>query len=164
MAENGLLSTGCFSFKIRGIGLHCQRMKEKGCTHFISASGGNAGLATAYAGKLLNVPTTVVVPASTSSFMADKIRQLGAQVLIHGQIWDEANEKAIQLGFIPTLHTYILLIIPISGKVMLRLSKSAHNRLIHPMPLLLPLVVVGISLVFAKVFDLSVGMTQCYHR
>ena len=86
------------SFKIRGIGLHCQRMKEKGCTHFISASGGNAGLATAYAGKMLNVPTTVVVPASTSSFMADKIRQLGAQVLIHGQIWDEANEKAIQLA------------------------------------------------------------------
>lgn len=86
------------SFKIRGIGLHCQRMKEKGYTHFISASGGNAGLATAYAGKLLDIPTTVVVPASTSSYMADKIRQLGADVQIYGQIWDEANEEAIRLS------------------------------------------------------------------
>ena len=39
------------SFKIRGIGLACQEYLRRGARRFISSSGGNAGIAVAYAGR-----------------------------------------------------------------------------------------------------------------
>lgn len=86
------------SFKIRGIGRRCQEAKAKGCRHFVIASGGNAGLATAYAGWKLKVPTTVVLPLKTSVAMQEKIRSLGARVELAGQVWDEAHAVAIDLA------------------------------------------------------------------
>ena len=41
----------CGSFKARGIGFACRRYHEQGRTKFVSSSGGNAGLAVAYAGR-----------------------------------------------------------------------------------------------------------------
>jgi L-serine/L-threonine ammonia-lyase len=38
------------SFKIRGFGLQMTKLKEQGIRKFVIASGGNAGLAAAYAG------------------------------------------------------------------------------------------------------------------
>src|SRR5690348_7859379 len=54
------------SFKIRGIGLACEEHAGRGVRRFISSSGGNAGIAVAYAGRHLHIPVTVVVPRSTS--------------------------------------------------------------------------------------------------
>ena len=54
------------SFKTRGIGHACSIYRERGAQRFISSSGGNAGLAVAYAGRKLGVPVTVVVPLTTS--------------------------------------------------------------------------------------------------
>ncbi|ANA15325.1 pyridoxal-5'-phosphate-dependent protein beta subunit (plasmid) [Acetobacter pasteurianus NBRC 101655] len=54
------------SFKIRGIGHACEYHYGKGARRFISSSGGNAGLAVAYAGRKLGVPVVVVVPETTS--------------------------------------------------------------------------------------------------
>ncbi|XP_041377851.1 L-serine dehydratase/L-threonine deaminase-like [Gigantopelta aegis] len=87
------------SFKIRGISHLCQKaVKEKGCTHLYCASGGNAGLATAYVAQRLNLKCTVVLPESTPPFVADKLKEMGATVLIHGKVWDEANEHAQKLA------------------------------------------------------------------
>jgi L-serine/L-threonine ammonia-lyase len=44
------------SFKLRGIGAACEEYKRQGKTRFVSSSGGNAGLAAAYAGRILGVP------------------------------------------------------------------------------------------------------------
>ncbi|MFM6990478.1 MAG: pyridoxal-phosphate dependent enzyme, partial [Rhodoferax sp.] len=41
------------SFKIRGVGLACQTYLQRGAQRFISSSGGNAGIAVAYAGRKL---------------------------------------------------------------------------------------------------------------
>ena len=73
------------SFKIRGIGFACQRHLESGCRGFVSSSGGNAGLAVAYAGRQLGVPVTVVVPLSTPERARSLIRNQGAAVLVFGQ-------------------------------------------------------------------------------
>jgi L-serine/L-threonine ammonia-lyase len=86
------------SFKIRGIGQRCEEAKAEGCRHFVIASGGNAGLATAYAGWKLQVPTTVVLPLGTAVAMQDKIRHLGARVELAGQVWDEAHAVAVALA------------------------------------------------------------------
>jgi L-serine/L-threonine ammonia-lyase len=61
------------SFKIRGIGNMCTKaVKERGCKHLISSSGGNAGLAVAYSAKRLGVPATIYVPVTTADFMREK--------------------------------------------------------------------------------------------
>jgi hypothetical protein len=43
------------TFKLRGIGYTCQKAISEGATALVSSSGGNAGLATAYAGQRLKV-------------------------------------------------------------------------------------------------------------
>lgn len=79
------------SFKIRGIGLACQEYAKRGARHFISSSGGNAGIAVAYAGRQLGVPVTVIVPETTSERAKELIRQENAEVIVHGASWHEAN-------------------------------------------------------------------------
>ncbi len=46
----------CGSFKTRGIGHACNEYVRRGARHLVSSSGGNAGIAVAYAGRLLQVP------------------------------------------------------------------------------------------------------------
>jgi len=82
------------SFKIRGIGFACQRHAESGCKRFVSSSGGNAGIAVAYAGRRLGVPVTVVVPLSTAERARTLIRDQGAEVLVIGKSWQEAHDHA----------------------------------------------------------------------
>lgn len=84
------------SFKIRGIGNLCQKSALAGKTHFVSSSGGNAGLATAYAGKKLGIKTTVFVPQTTQAETITKIQAEGATVIIGGAIWSEANIAALE--------------------------------------------------------------------
>ncbi|NXI94136.1 SDSL protein, partial [Psophia crepitans] len=86
------------SFKIRGIGHHCQEAAKKGCRRFVCSSGGNAGLAAAYAAKKLGLPITVVVPSTTGPAMVRKLEELGAEVEVSGQVWDEAHRRALELA------------------------------------------------------------------
>ena len=55
------------SFKLRGVGLLCQHEVAKGAKEIFCASGGNAGIAAAVAGKALGMPVTIVVPETTSA-------------------------------------------------------------------------------------------------
>lgn len=82
------------SFKIRGIGLLCQRLQAEGARAFISSSGGNAGYAAAYAGQVLGTPVMVVVPKTTPDVMRRRIASLGAKVIVYGDVWDEADGAA----------------------------------------------------------------------
>jgi L-serine/L-threonine ammonia-lyase len=85
------------SFKIRGIGLACQEYARRGAKRFISSSGGNAGIAVAYAGRRLQVPVTVVVPLTASERAKALIRLEGAEVIVHGASWNEANALALSM-------------------------------------------------------------------
>jgi L-serine/L-threonine ammonia-lyase len=87
----------CGSFKARGVGHLCQTHKARGCTRFVSSSGGNAGLAVAYSGRKLGVPVTVVVPETTGARARRLIAAEGAQVIVHGQSWQEAHAHALSL-------------------------------------------------------------------
>lgn len=85
------------SFKQRSISHACQKHFEQGAQRFISSSGGNAGLAVAYTGRQLNVPVTVVVPETTTQRARELIAQQGAEVIVHGASWAEANALAQSL-------------------------------------------------------------------
>ncbi|KFO70373.1 Serine dehydratase-like, partial [Cuculus canorus] len=86
------------SFKIRGIGHFCQETAKTGCHHFVCSSGGNAGMAAAYAAKKLGLPITVVVPSTTIPTTVRKLEELGAEVEVSGHVWDEANTRALELA------------------------------------------------------------------
>ena len=85
------------SFKIRGIGFACEEYARRGAKRFVSSSGGNAGIAVAYAGRQLSVPVTVVVPESASERAKQLIRLEGAEVIVHGASWSDANALAMSL-------------------------------------------------------------------
>ncbi|KAM4827001.1 serine dehydratase-like [Thomomys bottae] len=86
------------SFKIRGIGHLCQEMAKKGCQHLVCSSGGNAGIAAAYAAEKLGIPATVVLPATSTPQVVQRLRGLGAEVQLVGRVWDEANARAQELA------------------------------------------------------------------
>ncbi|KAF2361357.1 Tryptophan synthase beta subunit-like PLP-dependent enzyme [Trinorchestia longiramus] len=86
------------SFKIRGIGnLVQKRWASCGVRGVVSSSGGNAGLAAAYAAARLGLPATVVVPKSTHALMVDKLKKERATVEVHGSVWNDANARALEL-------------------------------------------------------------------
>ncbi|MCI0994852.1 pyridoxal-phosphate dependent enzyme [Pseudomonas sp. ICMP22404] len=85
------------SFKIRGVGYACEQHHARGAKRFISSSGGNAGLAVAYAGRRLGVPVIVVVPETTTERARNLLGLEGAEVIVHGKSWFEANELARSL-------------------------------------------------------------------
>lgn len=86
------------SFKIRGIGLLCQKAYQRGARHFISSSGGNAGLAAAYVARKLACKAWVIVPKTTSLWARKKITEQGAKVIVHGKSWAQADELAQNLA------------------------------------------------------------------
>ncbi len=86
------------SFKLRGMGAASLRACKRGARRLISSSGGNAGYAIAYAGRRYGVPVTIVVPARTSTRARDLIRSEGAEVIEHGEAWDESHAYAVGLA------------------------------------------------------------------
>jgi L-serine/L-threonine ammonia-lyase len=82
------------SFKIRGIGHLCSELARNGVCRFVTSSAGNGGLAVAYAGRKLNIPVTVVVWNAVSEITCEKLRREGAEIVVHGNDWMEANTLA----------------------------------------------------------------------
>jgi threonine dehydratase len=64
----------------------------------VTASGGNHGLATARAGKLAGVPTTIFLPENVSPAKIAKLKQWGVDLRIGGVVWDESNVAALQFA------------------------------------------------------------------
>lgn len=86
------------SFKLRGIGALCQEELLRGAKAFVASSGGNAGIAVAYCGMKLNVPTTVFIPSSSNPIYIDAIKSYGANVIVAGQVWDDAHQAALNFA------------------------------------------------------------------
>lgn len=83
------------SFKARGMynRLLANPIPDAGV---IVASGGNAGIATAAAARALGVPCEVFVPTVSSAAKQAKLRELGAQVVVTGDVYAEALEACLQ--------------------------------------------------------------------
>jgi L-serine/L-threonine ammonia-lyase len=82
------------SFKARGIGHLAQYEVHSGKKRLVASSGGNAGLAVAYAAHCLGVSASVVVPEATGVRARELMTAFNAEVLVHGASWQEAHEYA----------------------------------------------------------------------
>jgi threonine dehydratase len=85
------------SFKARGavnavLGLPAERLRHG----IVTASGGNHGLAVAYAGWAVRAPATIFLPRSVGSDKLAKFEAWGARVMISGEVWDDSNQAALQ--------------------------------------------------------------------
>ena len=85
------------SFKARGainavFALPPERLRRG----IVTASGGNHGLAVAYAGRAAEVSATIFLPRSVAADKIAKLDAWGARVVIAGEVWDDSNRAALQ--------------------------------------------------------------------
>jgi len=85
------------SFKIRGamntLSILNEEEKKRG---LITASGGNHGLAVAYAAFMAKIPSLIFLPTTTPKQKIEKLNSWGATTRIVGAVWDESNEAALE--------------------------------------------------------------------
>jgi threonine dehydratase len=86
------------SFKARGAMNRLLTARDAGeldpAIGVVAASGGNAGLAVAYAAARLGVPAEVWVPTTAPAVKVARLRALGATVVAHGAEYAEAHAGA----------------------------------------------------------------------
>ncbi len=84
------LPTG--AFKVRGgVNLLSQLASDERARGVIAASTGNHGQSVAYAAQLVGVAAIVVVPEGANALKVAAMRNYGAEVVFHGQDFDEAR-------------------------------------------------------------------------
>ncbi len=81
------------AFKVRG-GVHLvsrlpEELKRRG---ILGCTTGNHGQSLAYAARLFGVPCVLVVPVRNNADKVASMRSLGAEIIEHGQDFDEARE------------------------------------------------------------------------
>lgn len=87
------------SFKARGAFSRLTMLGEaERARGLVTASGGNHGIAVAYAARHAGLPATVVVPAGVHPAKAARIRDYGATLIVEGSVWDEANARALAIA------------------------------------------------------------------
>lgn len=85
------------SFKPRGVfNTLLQLTPEERQRGVIGASGGNHGLALAYAAWRLGIRATVYLPDTASPDRVARINRWGAALVQHGQGWDDAHVRALE--------------------------------------------------------------------
>ena len=86
------------SFKVRGAYNKIAKLteEEKACG-VIAASAGNHAQGVALAAKRLGIKATIVMPKHTPLIKVNATKQYGAEVVLHGEIYDEAYQKAMEL-------------------------------------------------------------------
>ena len=86
------------SYKIRGpmnkLAYLTEEQKRRGV---ICSSAGNHAQGVALAAAIYGIKAVVVMAENATRSKIDATRAYGADVVLHGTIWDEANEKAKQL-------------------------------------------------------------------
>ncbi len=86
------------SYKLRGpLNKLAQLTREERERGVICSSAGNHAQGVALAAALFGVPAVVVMAENATPPKIAATRGYGAEVVLHGSIWDEANEKALEL-------------------------------------------------------------------
>ncbi len=87
------------AYKIRGAYYKISTLtpEERG-RGIVTASAGNHAQGVAYAARVFGAPALIVMPTTTPLLKVNRTRALGAEVLLYGDVYDEACEKAISLA------------------------------------------------------------------
>ena len=84
------------SFKPRGVFNTLLQLDEPTRKRgVVAASGGNHGLALAYAAHRLGVPAIVYLPASANADRVARVKAWGAELVMVGSVWDITHREAL---------------------------------------------------------------------
>ena len=84
-----------FSFKIRGAYNRIARLTPaERAAGVICASAGNHAQGVALSAQRLGIRATIVMPVTTPSIKIDAVRYFGGEVVLHGDTFEEAHERA----------------------------------------------------------------------
>ncbi len=87
------------AYKVRGayykISTLSKEERERG---LITASAGNHAQGVAYAAQKFGVKATIVMPMTTPLIKVNRTKSYGAEVVLYGDVYDEACEKALELA------------------------------------------------------------------
>ena len=87
------------SYKLRGAYYKISTLtEEEKARGLITASAGNHAQGVAYAARAFGVPATIVMPVTTPLIKVNRTKKYGANVILHGDIYDDAYEYARQLS------------------------------------------------------------------
>ena len=87
------------SFKVRGgINLMHNLKPEERKRGVVTASTGNHALSIATAGRLFDVPVTIVMPENANPVKVTAIQSLGPEIIFHGRIFEQSKDWANHLA------------------------------------------------------------------
>ncbi len=88
-----------FSFKLRGAFNKIASLSadERG-RGVIASSAGNHAQGVALAARRLGVKALIVMPKTTPAIKIDSVRDLGAEIVLHGSSYDDAKARADQIA------------------------------------------------------------------
>lgn len=82
------------SFKVRGALNAILKNKEKCANGVITASAGNHAQGVAFSAKLIGVKAVIVMPVHTPLVKINNTKSYGAEVVLHGDTYDDAATMA----------------------------------------------------------------------
>jgi threonine dehydratase len=86
------------AFKVRGtVNKVLNLTPEERARGVVTGSMGNHGQGVCYGARLINVQATVVMPEKANPDKVEAMRDLGADVVFHGEGFEEATERAMEL-------------------------------------------------------------------
>lgn len=87
------------AYKVRGAYYKISTLSsEDRAKGLITASAGNHAQGVAYAAKRYGVPAVIVMPKTTPYIKVERTKALGAQVVLAGDVYDEAHDEAERLA------------------------------------------------------------------
>ena len=88
-----------FSYKLRGAyNLMASLSESERKKGVIAASAGNHAQGVALAGDRLGIEAVIVMPKTTPEIKVTAVKRLGAEVVLHGNNYDEAKDYAISVA------------------------------------------------------------------
>ena len=96
LKHENLQKTG--SFKIRGAANKIAALAERGeVRSVVASSAGNHAQGVAYAAARLGIPAAIVMPKAAPIAKVQATEGYGAEVVLHGDCYDDAYAKAVEL-------------------------------------------------------------------
>lgn len=87
------------AYKVRGAYYKMSTLSdEERSKGLITASAGNHAQGVAYAAKCYGAKATIVMPTTTPLMKVNRTKGYGAEVVLHGDVYDEACAKAYELA------------------------------------------------------------------
>ena len=87
------------AYKVRGAYYKISTLTDEERAHgLITASAGNHAQGVAYAARHYGVRATIVMPTTTPLIKVERTKALGADVVLAGNVYDEAYEHALKLA------------------------------------------------------------------